>query len=46
MQRLPRNLHYAVSLRKFSVTGAMYLLLTWMLPMAGLAYFVAPKVRE
>lgn len=44
LQRLPRNLHYLFTLRKPSLSGALYLLLTWMFPMAGLLYFVAPKV--
>jgi hypothetical protein len=46
LQRLPRNLHYLTTLRKFTLTGALDLLLTWMFPIAGLMYFVAPKVRH
>ncbi len=45
-QRLPHNLYYLTTLRKFSFAGALYLLLTWMFPLAGLLYFVAPKVRS
>ena len=44
LQRLPHNVHYLTTLRKFSFAGALYLLLTWMFPLAGLMYFVAPKV--
>lgn len=46
LQRLPRNLHYLFTLRKPSLSGALYLLLTWMFPMAGLLYFAAPKVSS
>ncbi|GAB4819414.1 hypothetical protein N2152v2_006460 [Parachlorella kessleri] len=42
-RRLPHNLYYLTTLRKFSFAGALYLLLTWMFPLAGLLYFVAPK---
>lgn len=44
LQRLPRNLHYLITLRRMSAVGALYLLITWAFPLAGLAYFVAPKV--
>ena len=46
MQRLPHNLPYMFRLRKFSFPGALYLLLTLMFPVAGLMYFVAPKVGQ
>lgn len=43
LKRLPRNLRRAVSLRKFTLPGALFLLLTAVFPATGLAYYLAPK---
>lgn len=34
-----------MSLRKFTLPGALFLLLTAVFPATGLAYYLAPKVR-
>ena len=35
-----------VTLRAPRLTAALFLILTWVFPLAGLAYFVAPKVSS
>lgn len=44
-QRLPHALRSAAWLRRPTLPGALYLLLTAALPAAGLAYLLAPEVK-
>jgi hypothetical protein len=46
LQRMPRNLRSALWLRQASLPAALYLLLTIAFPVAGLTYFLAPKVSR
>jgi hypothetical protein len=46
LQRLPSSMRHAVWLRKPSLLGGLYLLLTAAFPAAGLAYFFAPQARQ